>query len=63
VNPKVAAVGAMSLVSGLIANWVLDTSSFPLKRHAEALVDIYFRGLASTPAKPTPAKPAAARRR
>ena len=51
VNPKVAAVGAMSLVSGLIANWVLDTSSFPLKRHAETLVDVYFRGLASTPAK------------
>jgi len=50
VNPKAAAVGAMSLVSGLIANWVLDTSSFPLGRHAEALVDAYFRGLASTPA-------------
>jgi len=35
----------MSLVSGLIANYVLDPESFPLKRHAEALVDIYFRGL------------------
>jgi TetR/AcrR family acrAB operon transcriptional repressor len=51
VNPKVAAVGAMSLVSGLIANWVLDPGSFPLKRHAQALVDIYFRGLQSTPQK------------
>jgi TetR/AcrR family acrAB operon transcriptional repressor len=51
VNARVAAVGAMSLVSGLIANWVLDTESFNLKRHAETLVDIYFRGLASTPAK------------
>ena len=50
VNARVAAVGAMSLVSGLIANWVLDTASFNLKRHAETLVDIYFRGLASTPA-------------
>jgi len=50
VNPRVAAMGAMSLVSGIIANWVLDPSSFPLKRHAEALVDIYFRGLVSTPA-------------
>ena len=49
VSPRVAAIGAMSLVSGLIANWVLDPGSFPLKRHAEALVDIYFRGLASTP--------------
>ena len=51
VNPRVAAMGAMSLVSGLIANWVLDTASFPLGRHAEALVDAYFRGLAATPAR------------
>jgi TetR/AcrR family acrAB operon transcriptional repressor len=50
VNPRVAAVGAMSLVSGLIASWVLDTKSFSMERHAEALVDIYFRGLVSTPA-------------
>ena len=50
VSPRVAAIGAMSLVSGLIANWVLDPKSFALKRHAETLVDIYFRGLASTPA-------------
>ncbi|MEO5693625.1 MAG: TetR family transcriptional regulator [Usitatibacter sp.] len=50
INPRVAAIGAMSLVSGLIANWVLSPQSFPLKRHAEALVDIYFRGLVSTPA-------------
>jgi len=54
VNARVAAVGAMSLVSGLIANWVLDTGSFNLKRHAETLVDIYFRGLASTPAGSSP---------
>jgi TetR/AcrR family acrAB operon transcriptional repressor len=47
VSPRVAAIGAMSLVSGLIANYVLDPASFPLKRHAEALVDIYFRGLVS----------------
>ena len=48
----------MSLVSGLIANWVLDPKSFSLSRHAEALVDIYFRGLQGTPAaaqgKPAP---------
>jgi TetR/AcrR family acrAB operon transcriptional repressor len=50
VNPRVAAIGSMSLVSGLIANWVLDPSSFPLARHAEALVDIYFRGLVAAPA-------------
>ena len=49
VDPRVAAMGAMSLVSGVIANWVLDKKSFPLKKHAEALVDIFFRGLASAP--------------
>ena len=49
VNPRVAAMGAMSLVSGLIANWVLDRKSFALRRHAEELVDVYFRGLATVP--------------
>jgi TetR/AcrR family acrAB operon transcriptional repressor len=51
VSPKEAAIGALSLVSGLIANWVLDPKSFSLERHAETLVDIYFRGLAATPAE------------
>lgn len=46
VRPRLAAIGAMSLVSGLIANWVLDPRSFSLRNHAEALVDVYFRGLA-----------------
>ena len=63
VSPRVAAVGAMSLVSGLIANYVLDPGAFPLKRHAEALVDIYFRGLASLPAAPAPARRKAGRPR
>jgi TetR/AcrR family acrAB operon transcriptional repressor len=53
VSPRVAAIGSMSLVSGLIANWLLEPSSFPLARHAEALVDIYFRGLVSAPAGKT----------
>jgi len=55
-DPRVAAVGAMSLVSGLIANWVLDPSSFPLKKHAETLVDFYFRGLEAAPARPPKGK-------
>ena len=45
VDPKVAAIGTMSLVSGLIANWVLAPRSFSLEKHAETLVDIYFRGM------------------
>ena len=49
-NPREAAIGAMSLVSGLIANWVLDPRSFSREKHAEPLVDAYFRGLAAAPA-------------
>lgn len=47
VNPRVAAIGAMSLVSGLIAHWVLDPKSFSLRTRAALLVDVYFRGLAA----------------
>ena len=50
VNPQEAAIGALSLVSGLIANWVLAPSSFSLERHAEPIVDTYFRGLGAAPA-------------
>jgi TetR/AcrR family acrAB operon transcriptional repressor len=49
VDARGAAVGALALVSGLIAAWVLSPKSFSLERHAETLVDIYFRGLATTP--------------
>jgi TetR/AcrR family transcriptional regulator, acrAB operon repressor len=49
VNPREAAIGAMSLVSGLIANYVLDPASFSLEKHAGPLVDAYFRGLACAP--------------
>ena len=47
-NAKEAALGALSLVSGLIANWVLAPKSFSLERHAANLVDTYFRGLATS---------------
>jgi TetR/AcrR family acrAB operon transcriptional repressor len=50
VHPREAAMGALSLVSGLIANWVLAPRGFDLEKHAGSLVDTYFRGLASTPA-------------
>ena len=51
-DPKVAAIGAMSLVSGLIANWVLAPRSFSLEKNAQTLIDIYFRGLAESPRAP-----------
>jgi TetR/AcrR family acrAB operon transcriptional repressor len=49
VDPREAAIGVMSLVSGLTANWVLAPKSFSLRKHAESLVNTYFRGLVSTP--------------
>ena len=51
VNPKEAAFGALSFVSGVIANWVLDPKSISLERHAASLIDTYFRGLAAKPAR------------
>jgi TetR/AcrR family acrAB operon transcriptional repressor len=62
VDPRVAAIGAMSLVSGLIANWVLAPRSFSLEKNAQTLVDIYFRGLTATKTGPRPA-PRARRRK
>ena len=52
VDPREAAIGIVSLVSGLIATWVLDPKSFSLARHAESLTDTYFRGLASKRSAP-----------
>jgi TetR/AcrR family acrAB operon transcriptional repressor len=52
IDPRVAAIGAMSLVSGLIANWVLAPRSFSLEKHARTLVDIYFGGLAAMKSGP-----------
>ena len=68
VNSREAAIGAMSLVSGLIANWVLAPRSFSLERHAESLVDTYFRGLEASPsqlreAAPSPRRKPSPRRR
>jgi TetR/AcrR family transcriptional regulator, acrAB operon repressor len=62
VSPKEAAIGAMSLVSGLISNWVLDPKAFSLARHAESLVDIYFRGLRTKPVQVEAARARAAPR-
>ena len=49
VDPREAAIGVLSLVSGLIANWVLAPKTFSLENHAESLVDTFFRGLATAP--------------
>ena len=57
VNPREAAIGALSLVSGLISNWVLAPKSFSLERHAESIVDTFFRGLATAPESSDSAPP------
>ena len=58
VDPREAAIGALSLVSGLIANWVLAPKSFSLERHAESLVETFFRGLGSVATARSPVAPA-----
>ena len=63
VDPRVAAIGAMSLVSGLIANWVLAPRGFSLEKHAQTLVDIYFRGLEREPTRPETQRTQGKRRR
>jgi TetR/AcrR family acrAB operon transcriptional repressor len=57
VDPRIAAIGVMSLVSGLIANWVLEPKSFSLRNHAQTMVDVYFRGLATAQRTGKPPQP------
>jgi len=45
VNPRHAAIGLHALVDGLIMNWLLDPSYFPLARAAKPLIDSYIDGL------------------
>jgi TetR/AcrR family transcriptional regulator, acrAB operon repressor len=44
-NPRIAAIGLHSLMDGLIVNWLLDPTSFSLKRDAMLMIDHYWRGL------------------
>ncbi|MDR1709562.1 MAG: TetR family transcriptional regulator [Candidatus Accumulibacter sp.] len=45
VDPRTAAVGLLSVVSGLIANWTLDPAAFPLVEIGAQVVDIYLSAL------------------
>lgn len=47
IDPRQAAVGLMALVDGLMVNWTLDPSRFPLDKFAEGIVDSYLDGLRS----------------
>src|SRR5258708_33338154 len=43
IDPREAAIGTLSFVSGLIASWGLAPKSFSLVRHAESLANAFFR--------------------
>lgn len=47
VDPRCAAVGLMAVVDGLVVNWTLDRTLFPLARFGPVIVDAYLAGLAS----------------
>jgi len=49
VDARRAAVVLHALIDGLIANWVLDPSYFPLAAEAEKIVDGYLAGLLLQP--------------
>ncbi len=46
-DPRCAAVGLMAVVDGLVVNWTLDSTLFPLATFGPAIIVAYLRGLAS----------------
>lgn len=50
VNPRQAAVGLMAVLDGLVVNWTLDSTLFPLASFGPAVVDCYLAGLSVCPA-------------
>lgn len=45
VSPHQAAVGIMALLDGLVVNWTLEPTLFPLADYAPGVVDAYLAGL------------------
>ncbi|MEO8410384.1 MAG: TetR family transcriptional regulator [Propionivibrio sp.] len=44
-DPRCAAIGLRGLVDGLVVNWTLDNSLFPLRSYGPAIIDAYLAGL------------------
>jgi TetR/AcrR family transcriptional regulator, acrAB operon repressor len=44
-DPRCAAVGLVSVVDGLVLNWTLDNTLFPLASYGPLIVDTYLAGL------------------
>ena len=45
VDPNMAAIGLIAIVDGLVANWALDQSMFPLASYGPGVIDTYLTGL------------------
>ena len=45
VDPHYAAVGLMSVIDGMVLNWTLDKTQFPLASYGPAIIDTYLAGL------------------
>ena len=45
IDPRRAPVGVMAVVDGLVVNWTLDHTLFPLAETGAAAIDTYFAGL------------------
>ena len=45
IDPRQAAVGLMAVVDGLVVNWTLDRSLFPLADYGPAIIRTYLAGL------------------
>lgn len=45
ISPRQAAVGIMALLDGLVVNWTLEPTLFPLADYAPGVVDAYLAGL------------------
>ena len=62
-NPRLAAIGLDALLFGLISNWLANHDYVALERQAEAMIDLYFQGLAAARRPPARGKRAAGRAR
>ena len=49
-NTHLAATGLVSLIDGLVLNWTMDKTLFPLAEYGPAAIDAYLTGLGFDPA-------------
>lgn len=48
-DPRIAAMGMVTLIDGLVVNFTLEKSTFPLAAYAPAILDAYLAGLNVAP--------------